>query len=263
MEGDQLDAYSRNTSVLMAKRFVDTDMFRKPMVRTLQPRFKLLWLYLLCECDHAGVWDVELDVAGMRLGFDMEEQKCLDAFGSAIVPFDGGKKWWLPDFVRFQYGELNPLNRVHASVINVLSRYEKELQKEGAYKPLISPLQGAKDKDKENTVRRKEQPKKDERFDLLFVKYDRYGAKGKSLKYWQALPEPDKAAIEAKVDEYVKSTPGCDKRMNLEGWINPAERRWERPIIVREIQGNGTGSTVSAHLKDANRKPETSWQPLK
>jgi len=249
----------------MAKRFVDTDMFRKPMVRTLQPRFKLLWLYLLCECDHAGVWDVELDVAGMRLGFDMEEQKCLDAFGSAIVPFDGGKKWWLPDFVRFQYGELNPLNRVHASVINVLSRYEKELQKEGAYKPLISPLQGAKDKDKdkENTVRRKEQPKKDERFDLLFVKYDRYGAKGKSLKYWQALPEPDKAAIEAKVDEYVKSTPGCDKRMNLEGWINPAERRWERPIIVREIQGNGTGSTVSAHLKDANRKPETSWQPLK
>lgn len=133
----------------MAKRFIDTDLFRKPLMRSLQGPYKALWIYLLCECDHAGVWDVELDVAAMRLGVKLDPAKVLDALGSAVLPIDDGRKWFLPEFVAFQYGTLNPANRVHASVLSTLSKYGIDPNSEAPYKPLTSPLQGAKDKEKD------------------------------------------------------------------------------------------------------------------
>lgn len=134
----------------MAKRFIDTDLFRKPLMRGLQGPYKVLWIYLLCECDHAGVWDVELDVASMRLGVKLDPVKCASAIGDSIVQIDGGRKWWIPEFVAFQYGVLNPANRVHASVIGTLAKYGIDpltLKKEAPSKDLESPLEGAKDKD--------------------------------------------------------------------------------------------------------------------
>lgn len=133
----------------MSKRFVDTDLFRKPLMRSLQAPYKVLWVYLFCECDHAGIWDVELDVASMRLGTELDRAEVLKAFGGAIVEVDGGKKWWLPEFVAFQYGTLNPANKVHQSVIAILTKLNIYAEKEGAYKGLASSLQGAKDKDKD------------------------------------------------------------------------------------------------------------------
>lgn len=136
----------------MAKRFVDTDLFRKPLLRSLGSTYKLFWVYLLCECDHAGVWDVELDVASMRLGVKLDGAKCIAALGSSIVQIDGGRKWWLPEFIAFQYGTMNPLNRVHSSALATLAKYgidPSQIQKEGATKDLPSPSGGAKDKDKD------------------------------------------------------------------------------------------------------------------
>lgn len=81
--------------------------------------------------------------------------------------------------------------------------------------------------------RRKVRAKGDERFEALWKKYEGHGAKRTALVYWNKLVEEDKQAIEAKVEAYVKSTPGGEFRFNLEGWINPEERRWERPIRLR------------------------------
>lgn len=133
----------------MAKRFIDTDLFRKPLVRSLQAPYKVLWVYLLCECDHAGVWNVEYDVAAMRLGVKIDPAKAVAGMQGAIVEIDGGRKWWIPEFVAFQYGTLNPANKVHASVLSILSKYGIDPENEGASKPLASPLEGAKDKDKD------------------------------------------------------------------------------------------------------------------
>ncbi len=107
----------------MAKRFIDTDTFRKTLVRGLEGPYKLLWLYLICECDHAGIWEVELDVVGLRLGHEYDEAETLKRFGGAIVKIEGGAKWHLPSFIEFQYGELNASNRVHKSVLNRLQRF--------------------------------------------------------------------------------------------------------------------------------------------
>ncbi len=161
----------------MAKRFIDTDLFRKPLMRSLQAPYKVLWVYLLCECDHAGIWDVELDVAAMRLGVKIDPAKCLAAFGTAIVEIDGGKKWWIPEFVAFQYGTLNPANKVHASVLSMLGKHDINPNDQGATKPLASPLEGAKEKD---TVK-----------DMVNVKEEHAGAEAKPRKG----PDPNVSVV--------------------------------------------------------------------
>jgi hypothetical protein len=137
----------------MAKRFIDTDLFRKPFMRSLEAPYKALWIYLLCECDHAGVWVVELDVAQIRMGLKLDPEKVIEKMGGAVVSVDGGSKWYLPDFVAFQYGTLNPENRVHASVLSRLEALGIDPEK----KPLASPLQGAKDKDKDKDTQEKKE----------------------------------------------------------------------------------------------------------
>jgi hypothetical protein len=124
----------------MAKRFTDTDKWKKPFIRGLKSEYKILWLYILDECDHAGVWQVDFDVAKIKIGEpNITEQDALLCFGDRVICLEG--KWFINDFIDFQYGELNPANRVHKSVIDIISKFKN--------KPLISPLQGAKDKDKE------------------------------------------------------------------------------------------------------------------
>ncbi len=108
----------------MAKRFIDTDLFRKPFMRGLEAPYKALWLYLLCECDHAGIWGVELDVAQMRMGMKLDPEKALAKLAGAVIEIDGGAKWYIVDFVAFQYGTLNPANKVHASVLAILAKHQ-------------------------------------------------------------------------------------------------------------------------------------------
>jgi hypothetical protein len=126
----------------MPKRFTDTEKWRKGFVRSLEAPYKLLWLYILDECDHAGIWHVELDVACLRIGFNITMEDAILNLEKHIHPFDGDEKWFIVDFISFQYGELNESNRVHQSVIRQLRKY-------GLWKVYTSSLEGAKDKDKD------------------------------------------------------------------------------------------------------------------
>lgn len=125
----------------MAKRFTDTEKWKKPFIRGLQGPYKLLWFYILDDCDHSGIWQVDIEVAQIRMGECFNLELAIELFGDKIHVFDNGEKWFIPDFISFQYGELNPANRAHNSVIQNLNKYN--------IKPLVSPLQGCKDKDKD------------------------------------------------------------------------------------------------------------------
>jgi hypothetical protein len=129
----------------MAKRMTDTDKWKKPFMKTLPVEYKLFWLYLLDECDHSGIWHMELDLAELRLGIKLSPQKIRGFFKERIVEFDNGTKWFLPDFISFQYGELDMNNRAHKSVVDRLLKYNLPAKIKG----VACPLQGAKDKDKD------------------------------------------------------------------------------------------------------------------
>ena len=148
----------------MAKRMIDTDIWKKKWFRMLSLKMKSVWIYLITMCDHAGLYEVDLDLMGLFIGEDITKDEIMDNLGQQIETIDDDK-WFLPKFIKFQYNvsnpnELNPKNRVHKSVIDILNSYNLH---DGAIKPHSSPLkkeirglggaleknQGAKDKDKD------------------------------------------------------------------------------------------------------------------
>ena len=107
----------------MAKRMTDSEKWKKKFFKSLCCKYKLLWLYILDDCNHAGVWDIDLEVAGLRVGEDFNEDEVLEIFKENIIPIDNNEKWFVPKFIDFQYGELNTDSRVHQSVIKILEKY--------------------------------------------------------------------------------------------------------------------------------------------
>lgn len=103
----------------MAKRFTDTDKFSDPWYRRLSTKNKLLWDWMLCSCDHAGLISIDLEFVEMVIGEKFEDDVIEAHFSDRIYklsPF----KYFIPKFIKFQYGELNAASRIHASVIKKL-----------------------------------------------------------------------------------------------------------------------------------------------
>ena len=124
----------------MAKRFTCTEKWKKIWFRKLKPIYKCFWTYLCDNCNHAGIWEVDFESAEWFIGDHLDIEELKNAFKKQFEEVNSGKKWFIRDFIDFQYGELNPENRAHNSVISIL-------KKEGAYKGLTRGLQGRKDMD--------------------------------------------------------------------------------------------------------------------
>lgn len=85
-----------------------------------------------------------MEVASLRIGEKLSELYALEKFGSRVQKISESK-WFIPDFISFQYGELNEKNRLHLSVINILNKYG--IRTYGS--PLEGPYVGPKDKEKD------------------------------------------------------------------------------------------------------------------
>jgi hypothetical protein len=88
-----------------------------------------------------------MELASFQLGEDLVEKTALDLFGEQIIRIDDGKKWFMPKFIIFQYGELNTESRVHKSVIGLLQKYL--INPDTLTIPLTNPSRRIKDKDKD------------------------------------------------------------------------------------------------------------------
>lgn len=174
----------------MAKRFIDTEIFRKQFVRGLPAPYKLLWIYITTDCDNAGIWYVDEEIAQVVIGKDakISLDKALELFNQdehRIIPFDNGKKWFILPFVEFQYGSnLNYDNKAHRSVIEKLKEVENEgfiELEEGAIKLLARCFEGHMDKDKDidkekekNKEKEKKKKEKKEYAEAVTMTEDEY-----------------------------------------------------------------------------------------
>jgi len=147
----------------MAKRFTDNEKWKKPFFKKLSTINKLFFLYIIDECDHAGIWNVEEDIAQIRIGEEVNIRSAQKEFGKHVHVFDNGEKWFIPTFLEFQYGTLNPNVNAHKSVIDKLAK--KKLTK--IYEQFINCSLGvkAKDTDMDKDIITKEQ------FDKLWIAY--------------------------------------------------------------------------------------------
>lgn len=174
----------------MAKRYSDTDKWKKPFIKSLPAEYKLVWIYLLDECDHAGIWNVEWDTMELRLGIKLSQEKALRLFDKRVVPFDNGTKWFVPDFIEFQYGILNPANKVHGSVIERLKKYKIE----GHARGLESPKDKSKDKDKEGGMGETDYPRVMPGLEEMPVNPNA-PSKQQVVEFFTGMQKPEKDAI--------------------------------------------------------------------
>ena len=105
------------------KRFSETTKWNDPWFRNLSPTNKLYWLWLLDNCDCAGIIEPDLGLARFMLGASEELPTPLEAFGNRVI--QQGEKFLIVKFVRYQYGDsLNPANNAHKGVLKRLESSE-------------------------------------------------------------------------------------------------------------------------------------------
>ncbi len=233
----------------MAKRFTDTEKWKKPFIRSLKAPYKLLWLYICDDCDHSGIWQVDLEVAEIRIGEKLDQQKAIQYFAEKIIPLDNGTKWFIPSFIEFQYPSgLSENNKAHTGIIKNLERYKEQIDN---YKPLISPLQGDKDmvmdkvmvKDKVKVM--VTMPFESEEFINYWEMWKEF--KRKQFKFTYATPQSEQASLK----DLVKLS-GGNERIALEIIEQSMAKGWKGFFILKN-ETNATGINQS-------RKPTYSEQ---
>ena len=133
----------------MAKRFFSTDIWNEDWYIDMPIEYKLFWFYMLSNCDHAGIFKVNLrSFCGLnRVSLTSNE---------ALKYFNVGKErivevrhdlWLIPDFFVFQYGPtLNLNNNVHYGAVNAYKKYNIDLT---SIRGLVDLKERTKDKDKD------------------------------------------------------------------------------------------------------------------
>lgn len=190
----------------MAKRFTDTAKWDKASFDGLSIKMKLVWIYLCDKCDHAGVWDVNYRQMSFHIGEEVTDIE-MTAFGDKLV-FVSPTKIFIPAFVEFQYGELNPENRVHKSILS-------KLKNEGVCMGLTSPVEGAKDKDTDKDKAKDQDKEKKE--DVAKILFDLWNDSRGALPHAEKLTEKRRSHARAQLEKY----PG------LHHWTDVLDR-WKR-----------------------------------
>jgi hypothetical protein len=126
----------------MPKRFTDSNKWKDAWFMDLPAKYKLFWLYILDDCDHAGIWRVNFKVANFHIGEHLEPAE-VKRFLNGRLTFISDDYWRIDKFVDFQYGGIKN-DQVGKSVQNILKKHDLL----GADEGLDSPLAGTKDKDK-------------------------------------------------------------------------------------------------------------------
>lgn len=130
----------------MAKRFTDNEKWTKnKWFRKLPNDYKILWLFILDNCDNVGVWEEDVDFFNSLLGTEITAAAAQKNFEKQIQLVDNGRKWWVKKFCLFQYGELkeeNIKNKPH-------QRYIADLKNHRLWIDYTKTIHSLEEKDKE------------------------------------------------------------------------------------------------------------------
>ena len=142
------------------KRFTDTEKWNRPWFRSLPVPYRFFWIYILDNCNMAGIWYVDLDMASFMVGEKIELGKATRLLSKQIERITGGTRWLVKDFISFQYGKYSPHSNVHYSVLKTAAAVNLKLSWDGlppslppslyhTLDPRLDPSPKDKDKDKD------------------------------------------------------------------------------------------------------------------
>lgn len=108
----------------MAKRLTDTAKWKNPWFRKLPTKYKVLFLYLLDECDNAGVIHIDFEILSFLLKEDFNQIE-FDSFFGEKITYISENKIIINNYIRFQNGDISSDKNPMARHIN------KELNRHG------------------------------------------------------------------------------------------------------------------------------------
>ena len=111
----------------MSKRFTDTDKWRDQWFRKLSAGAKLAFFYILDNCDCAGVWNIDTELADFTIGMTIPWDKVKTAFGDRVKVLPNGR-WWIARFIEFQYGSLSMDCKPHVPIYATLRKHGIDLK---------------------------------------------------------------------------------------------------------------------------------------
>ncbi len=134
----------------MAKRFTDTGKWQKTWFSDLSKDEKLLWIYILDHCDYAGIYEPNWKLTNFMLetNFDAFPQSIL----KQIEQTNHERRWFVADFVAFQYGTLKLNSSMHKKVFLRLKEYDISVATDEGGNRVSAPSK----KKKKNNIKNKE-----------------------------------------------------------------------------------------------------------
>jgi len=106
----------------MAKRFIDTELFNDEWFMELSKEGKLFYLYLITNCDHAGIIKLNKKLCSFQTKINNIETVIKELDNRLLSVKDG--IYYLTKYIHFQYPNFpNSKVKQQESAINILEKY--------------------------------------------------------------------------------------------------------------------------------------------
>lgn len=220
----------------MAKRMTETNKWKDNWFSNLSNDQKLIWLFILDDCTHAGIWEKNFRRLRFETNTDLSDEDISNFLYSKVI--DLGDKYFIPKFLDFQYNNFltsqSPAIKSARESLIKIGLLSKDLVwiKEALYNPnetlnkgydkgytnpSIIPNKGldkgllrAKDKDKaeETDMDKVKDKSKDKETDKAEVKFketekEQYYTAKTYLQNPNYSSEHDPNAFDDMIDEYI------------------------------------------------------------
>jgi hypothetical protein len=213
----------------MSKRFIDTGIFDDDWFMDLPKDAKLLWIYFITKCDHAGI--IKLNLKLCKLQTDIKDlPEIIKQLGNRLITVSE-HLYFIPKFIEFQYpGFPNSKVRQQQSAVDILTKYK--LFKDG--KLTLTKQLGNSYEHEHDTVIDNEsgnEPKKAKiEFSVFWDLYNhKIGDKPGAEKKWNKLPlEIQQKAISI-LPAYLKTIKDKQFQPHPATWLN--QERWNNEIL--------------------------------
>ena len=148
------------------KIFTETAKWEDSWFMDLSPTEKLFYMYILDRCNNCGVWEVNFRLAEFMVGLPLNQKEILEKFKDRIELLENGKKWLIPKFIKFQYGQLNPKCKPHLAVIKLLEKHNLTT----VFKDLIKGMDTLKEEEEERVIYKEIEKDKKKDIDIRDIK---------------------------------------------------------------------------------------------
>lgn len=180
---------------LMSKRFTDTTKWTDRWFRKLSIEEKLLFLWLIDNCDNAGFWEVDVELAALQIG--VSEDAALGAWqGLSRAYVQQGDYVWIRRFIRVQGNcPLNPDNNAHKQILSLFQEhadfgfdFESAICSDPKNSPSLGPKEApCKGRGRSNGNGNGHGKSKTANFDIFWKAYPKKKSKDAALRRWRAI----------------------------------------------------------------------------